>query len=202
MLPRGAAGRDGLAGRRRSDRASRRARCDTPRRLGGLVAEQVLEALPPLLEPDEREARASATASRTRSYGRSSSQRDEDASARRAASQPGRDERRGERPPRPPRPRRRATPGPLGEGARAAPHAASRPASIATRKSQTRSISPSRWLATMTAIPNSVPVRRTSASISSRPAGSRPLVGSSRSSSRGSWTSAWASLTRCFMPVE
>ena len=45
-------------------------------------------------------------------------------------------------------------------------------------------------------------VRRTRASISSRPAGSRPLVGSSSSSRRGSWTSAWASLTRCFMPVE
>ena len=76
------------------------------------------------------------------------------------------------------------------------------PASMATRKSHTRSISPRRWLATMTAMPNSVPVRRTSASISSRPAGSRPLVGSSSSSSRGSWTSAWASLTRCFIPVE
>ena len=33
-------------------------------------------------------------------------------------------------------------------------------------------------------------------------AGSRPLVGSSSSTSRGSWTSAWASLARCFMPVE
>ena len=58
--------------------------------------------------------------------------------------------------------------------------------SIATRKSQTRSISPRRWLATITAIPNSAPVRLTSESISSRPSGSRPLVGSSSSSSRGS----------------
>ncbi len=41
---------------------------------------------------------------------------------------------------------------------------------------------------------------RTSASISSRPFGSMPLVGSSRSSRSGSWTSACASLIRCFMP--
>ena len=40
------------------------------------------------------------------------------------------------------------------------------------------------------------------ASMASRPAGSRPLVGSSSSSRSGSWTRAWASLTRCFMPVE
>ena len=47
-----------------------------------------------------------------------------------------------------------------------------------------------------------VPIRRIRASMSSRPAGSRPLVGSSSSTSCGSCTSAWASLTRCFMPVE
>ena len=47
----------------------------------------------------------------------------------------------------------------------------SRPPSIATRWSHTRSISPSRCDATITAIPNSVPVRRISSSISSRPAG-------------------------------
>ena len=34
------------------------------------------------------------------------------------------------------------------------------------------------------------------------PAGSMPLVGSSRISSLGSWTMAEASLSRCFMPVE
>ena len=72
---------------------------------------------------------------------------------------------------------------------------------MATKKSLTRSISPSRWLHTITAMPNSRPVRRTSSSISSRPAGSRPLVGSSSSSRRGSCTSDWASLTRCFIPV-
>ena len=55
---------------------------------------------------------------------------------------------------------------------------------------------------TRTEIPNSRPILAMSPSISSRPAGSRPFVGSSRSSSSGSWTSAWASFTRCFMPVE
>ena len=40
------------------------------------------------------------------------------------------------------------------------------------------------------------------ASISSRPCGSRPFVGSSRRSRSGSCTRAWASFTRCFMPVE
>ena len=35
-----------------------------------------------------------------------------------------------------------------------------------------------------------------------RPAGSMPLVGSSRITSFGSWTIAAAILSRCFMPVE
>ena len=51
-------------------------------------------------------------------------------------------------------------------------------------------------------MPNSAPIRAISSSIEERPAGSSPTVGSSSSSSRGSPTSAWASLTRCFMPVE
>ena len=42
----------------------------------------------------------------------------------------------------------------------------------------------------------------TSASISSRPEGSRPAVGSSSRTKAGSWTKAWPSFTRCFMPVE
>ena len=54
----------------------------------------------------------------------------------------------------------------------------------------------------MIEMPNAVPVRSISSSMSSRPFGSSPLVGSSRNSSFGSWTSAWASFTRCFMPVE
>ena len=40
------------------------------------------------------------------------------------------------------------------------------------------------------------------ARVSGLPAGSRPFVGSSRRRMRGSWTRAWASFTRCFMPVE
>jgi len=43
---------------------------------------------------------------------------------------------------------------------------------------------------------------RISSSISPRPFGSMPLVGSSRNSRSGSWTMACASLMRCFMPVE
>ena len=78
----------------------------------------------------------------------------------------------------------------------------SRPVSSTTTWSLIRSSSPSRWEVTSTAMPNSVPILRTSASMSSRAAGSRPLVGSSSSTRRGSWTRAWASLTRCFMPVE
>ena len=54
----------------------------------------------------------------------------------------------------------------------------------------------------MMLMPNSLPVRRTSASISSRPDGSSPAVGSSSRTITGSWTSACASFTRCFMPVE
>ncbi len=76
------------------------------------------------------------------------------------------------------------------------------PPSMTTRWSQVRSSSPSRWVVTSTEMPKSECTRRISASISSRPAGSRPLVGSSSSTNFGSWTSAWASLTRCFMPVE
>ena len=92
-------------------------------------------------------------------------------------------------------------PGALGEGGAGAARR-SRPPSIATRKSQTRSISPRRCDARTIAIPNSVPVRRTSPSMSSRPAGSSPFVGSSSSSSCGSWTRAWASITRWRIPVE
>ena len=37
---------------------------------------------------------------------------------------------------------------------------------------------------------------------SARPMGSRPLIGSSRMTSSGSWSSAWAMPTRWFMPLE
>ena len=54
----------------------------------------------------------------------------------------------------------------------------------------------------MTAIPNSVPVRRTSAEHLVA-AGRVEAVGRLVEQQQpGSWTSAWASLTRCFMPVE
>ena len=76
------------------------------------------------------------------------------------------------------------------------------PLSRTTTWSLIRSSSPSRWEVTRTAMPNSVPIRRTSASMSSREDGSRPFVGSSSRTSRGSCTSACASLARCFMPVE
>ena len=51
-------------------------------------------------------------------------------------------------------------------------------------------------------MPNSAPILLIRSSMARRPAGSRPMVGSSSNSSRGSPTRAWASLTRCFMPVE
>src|SRR6516225_3844421 len=56
--------------------------------------------------------------------------------------------------------------------------------------------------ATTIEMPNSAPIRSISSSIAFRPAGSSPFVGSSSRSSLGSPTSAWASFTRCFMPVE
>ena len=55
---------------------------------------------------------------------------------------------------------------------------------------------------TMTLTPLLRARSRMRSSISSRPFGSMPLVGSSRNSRSGSWTSACASLMRCFMPVE
>ena len=73
---------------------------------------------------------------------------------------------------------------------------------MATSQSQTRSTSPSRCEQTTTEMLNSVPIRWIRVSIASRPAGSRPLVGSSSSNRSGSCTSACASFTRCFMPVE
>ena len=55
----------------------------------------------------------------------------------------------------------------------------SRPPSTTTTWSLTLSSSPSRWEVTSTEMPKSVPIRLIRPSISSRPAGSRPLVGSS-----------------------
>ena len=82
-----------------------------------------------------------------------------------------------------------------------APDTTRRPASSITTWSQTCCTSSRRWVASSTEMPN-VPRRATRASISSRPSGSRPAVGSSSSTSSGSPTSAWASLVRWRMPVE
>ena len=71
-----------------------------------------------------------------------------------------------------------------------------------TTSSQIRSAS-SRWCDEITmSMPNSVPTRRISASMSSRWSGSSPSVGSSSRTSAGSWTIAPASLTRCRCPVD
>src|SRR6266511_5826961 len=82
------------------------------------------------------------------------------------------------------------------------PWVRTRPACTITTRSQTRSTSPSRWVETSTSISSSPRTRSMRSSMSSRPCGSMPSVGSSRSRRRGSWTSATASLTRCCMPVE
>ncbi len=82
------------------------------------------------------------------------------------------------------------------------PDAAIRPLSITTTESHVYSTSGSTCDERMRLTPLLCARSRTSSSISSRPLGSMPLVGSSRNNRSGSWTSAWASLIRCFMPVE
>src|SRR5712692_10465004 len=59
-----------------------------------------------------------------------------------------------------------------------------------------------RWLDRITFLPGDFAIVPTRSSISDRPRGSRPVVGSSKIYNCGSWTIAWASLTFCFMPVE
>ena len=68
--------------------------------------------------------------------------------------------------------------------------------------SQVRTTSSSTCEDRSTRTSSSAERRRTSASISSRPDGSSPFVGSSSTTICGPCTSAWASFTRCFMPVE
>ena len=82
------------------------------------------------------------------------------------------------------------------------PWASSRPRPSTITWSQTASTSGSRWLEKSRLIPLACDRSRDRSRISSRPAGSMPLVGSSRISSCGSWTMAEAILSRCFMPVE
>src|SRR3989449_1477106 len=59
-----------------------------------------------------------------------------------------------------------------------------------------------RWLDRSTLRPGDFAIVRTRSSISVRPRGSRPVVGSSKMYSCGSWTIDCASLIFCFMPVE
>ena len=68
-------------------------------------------------------------------------------------------------------------------------------------RSQSSCTSVIRWLESRTVQP-AAPSRRTSRRMSAMPAGSRPLVGSSRTTSRGSFSSAAATPRRCFMPSE
>ena len=124
-----------------------------------LVREQVLEAAATLLHADQRQAEVGQGVA-DHVVRPVVVDRDHDGPAVHGGLEPALGQGAPRAPSRPPRPRPRGT-GALGEGAeRGGPQEA--PLSMATRKSQTRSISPSRWLATMTAIPNSAPVRLTS----------------------------------------
>ncbi len=76
------------------------------------------------------------------------------------------------------------------------------PSRRSSTASHVRSTSLSTWLDSRTRTPSVSHRRRTISSISSRPAGSRPFVGSSSTTRSGACTSACASFTRCFMPVE
>src|SRR5947209_16908209 len=76
------------------------------------------------------------------------------------------------------------------------------PPSRITMYLQIVSTSGRRWLDKTTLRPGERAITRTRSSISVRPRGSRPVVGSSKMYSCGSWTIAWASLIFCFMPVE
>ena len=139
--------------------------------------------------------------------------------ARRRAARRGRRARPASRPRRPrrrgpaPRARRAARRGrrrrsaarcrPRGRaGRRCAPAPRRDPSRSTTTASQVRSTSSSTCDENSTRMPRSRERRRTSSSISSRPCGSRPLVGSSSTTSSGECTSACASLTRWRMPVE
>ena len=84
---------------------------------------------------------------------------------------------------------------------RKSPAAASRPCDMTSTCEPSRSTSSSTWLDTITHRP-SPPSRRNSATMSMRWRGSRPVSGSSRTSTAGSWTIACATFTRWRMPFE
>ena len=193
--------RSGPGRRRRSRRLSRRLIRPVPTRAGQV---DVLEAGGPALEPADRvPAVGQGIADRVvddRSRGRRPR-----ASARRPSAD--RPAARGSQPaPAPGRLRRRrssstTSSGSVGPSSAIPPSATTRPASRITTDALTRSTSSSRCDERMTCMPRSAPTCWIRASMSSRWDGSSPLVGSSSSSSSGSWTMAWASLTRWRWPV-
>src|SRR4029079_9920619 len=81
------------------------------------------------------------------------------------------------------------------------PEASSRPWPMIETVSATCSTSSRMWLLTRTVLPCS-PSDRIVLRISRMPAGSRPLVGSSKMSISGSLSSVAAMASRCFMPRE
>ena len=81
------------------------------------------------------------------------------------------------------------------------PAATMRPLAMMTTSSHTSSTRSSWWLEKMTPTPAAARSRTTSV-IVAMPIGSRPLNGSSRTSSSGSWASATASWTRCWLPCD
>ena len=76
-----------------------------------------------------------------------------------------------------------------------------RPLAMMTTSSHTSSTRSSWWLEKMTPTPAAARSRTTSV-IVAMPIGSRPLNGSSRTSSSGSWARATASWMRCWLPCD
>ena len=81
------------------------------------------------------------------------------------------------------------------------PSATILPLSMIPTLSASWSASSRYWVVRKTVVPSSLSAR-TSSQIVLRLTGSRPVVGSSRKSTRGSWTSAAARSSRRFMPPE
>ena len=82
-----------------------------------------------------------------------------------------------------------------------APEATIRPRAMITTSSHTSSTRSSWWLLKTTPAPAAACSRTTSVMVA-MPIGSSPENGSSRTSSSGSWTSAVASWTRCWLPCD
>ena len=82
------------------------------------------------------------------------------------------------------------------------PLATRRPSLTIATASHSRSTSSSWWLENRTGTPASRARSTRTSLMTSTPTGSRPLNGSSRTSAIGSWTSAVASCTRCWLPSE